>query len=447
MEEEHHEVVDFEHFVHEDEADVNEDELDDVHADEPYDHEYSFTDMDSFYTKQIPEARSGHISACYEKFLLVWGGFNESQAHGHGYIPRNKLEMYNTETENWHSLEQKYDPPHTPPGLSGACAILMGKSLYLYAGYCSYSYTELHKLDLKTMTWQLITPNGQVPAPRDKAAGFCHEERLFFFGGFGPPIREPMGMWLYEHGTFVMDEDTLQNRESRGWNNQLLVFDPKNNTWSNPRYQGEPPSPRAAHAMTKIGDKVWLFGGRHCDTRTDELHCLDLSKKSWSGRTPPRGRWPCGRTWHSLTAISHRYLFLYGGYSQDRTPLSDAWILDTHTLLWTEIDIPDNHPRLWHTALLSNNQEVLIFGGCQGDILNHEQDCGHTNEILVYWHQPPSLLRLCIKYAEEKFRNNLPLYWDELPHNLVTLLKRRRDNYAKNCVFGKRTVLNAAVTA
>lgn len=33
---------------------------------------------------------------------------------------------------------------------------------------------------------------------------------------------------------------------------------------------------------------------------------------------------PCGRSWHTFSAVSDTMIFLYGGFSQDETPLSKS---------------------------------------------------------------------------------------------------------------------------
>ena len=47
--------------------------------------------------------------------------------------------------------------------------------------------------------------------------------------------------------------------------------------------QGPIPSPRAAHAAVRFGKTVYMFGGRHGDTRMNDLHKLDLHTLTWSG--------------------------------------------------------------------------------------------------------------------------------------------------------------------
>ena len=74
---------------------------------------------------------------------------------------------------------------------------------------------------------------------------------------------------------------------SRGWNNQLVSYCPKTNSWEWPKTKGDRPCPRAAHKADISGDTVYLFGGRCENTRLDDLHCLHMKTMIWSGRSEP----------------------------------------------------------------------------------------------------------------------------------------------------------------
>ena len=70
-------------------------------------------------------------------------------------------------------------------------------------------------------------------------------------------------------------------------------------------------------------------------------------------------------------------LFSISNFIKDFTSIishdtGDGWILDTKTLSWCNLDhLSQDCPRLWHTANLTPEGEVIIFGGCCNNILDY----------------------------------------------------------------------------
>ena len=51
----------------------------------------------------------------------------------------------------------------------------------------------------------------------------------------------------------------------------------------------------------------------------------------------------------------------------------DIWMLDVSSLEWTTFRSTKHIlPRLWHTASFTEEQDLVIFGGCSNDILSSE---------------------------------------------------------------------------
>lgn len=112
-------------------------------------------------------------------------------------------------------------------------------------------------------------------------------------------------------------------------------------------------------------------------------------------RIPINGENPKHRSWHTLTPIADDTLFLFGGLSADNIPLSDGWIHNVITNCWKQLThLPKTKPRLWHTACLGKENEIMVFGGSKDDLLS--LDTGHCNDLLIFQTQPYSLLRLCL---------------------------------------------------
>ena len=51
----------------------------------------------------------------------------------------------------------------------------------------------------------------------------------------------------------------------------------------------------------------------------------------------------------------------------------DAWQLNTDILQWSQITVPNDCPRLWHTCVCTKDKEILVFGGCCSNILDVQE--------------------------------------------------------------------------
>ncbi|KAI8072985.1 hypothetical protein BC940DRAFT_126831 [Gongronella butleri] len=85
---------------------------------------------------------------------------------------------------------------------------------------------------------------------------------------------------------------------------------------------------------------------------------------------------PTARYWHTATELPGHKVFMYGGAFQGVAVRDYAYILDTNTLLWSQVQFPqvnDNScskpgakcggPRFGHSAILVNNELLYIMFG------------------------------------------------------------------------------------
>ncbi|XP_053402177.1 kelch domain-containing protein 2-like isoform X3 [Mercenaria mercenaria] len=329
-----------------------------------------------------------------------------------------------------------------PPGTSGASAILLAGKMYIFGGHTEDGNTNtLYCLDLQKLTWKCLIPDSELlPSPRDKFAAWSYNNKLYYFGGFGVNIRT--GDYLNENGKFVPDTrftNMMPQDRDREWNNQLLVYDIDTNKWSNPKCQGQVPLPRAAHTAVRLKNLVYIFGGRHGNTRMNDLHSLELETLTWSGELYVEGACPCGRSWHTFTAVSDEVVFLYGGYSTSGVPLCDAWQLNVRHRQWSQITVPPNRPRLWHTSCCTSEGEILVFGGCENDIFQFDEPNKHANEVLVFQLQPYRLQRQCLQTVYKHYTSDK---WCILPKTLQDwLLKKKQLEIIKSKDNGQENVL------
>ncbi|XP_060125522.1 kelch domain-containing protein 1 isoform X1 [Zootoca vivipara] len=340
----------------------------------------------------VAEERSGHCAVVDGGYLYVWGGY-VSIEENEVYLPNDELWIYEIDSGLWsmHLMEGEL-----PPSMSGSCGASVNGKLYIFGGYDDKGYSNrLYYVNLRTRNgtylWKKITDfKGQPPTPRDKLACWVYKDRLIYFGGYGCRKQSELSDCFDVHDAYWGE------RIFWGWHNDVHVFDTTTQTWYQPKIKnGVPPQPRAAHSCTVLGNKGYVFGGRVLQKRMNDLHSLNLDTWVWSGEICTNGEKPGGRSWHTLTSVTDSKLFLFGGLSSDNVPLSDGWIYDVARNKWQQLTyLPKSIPRLWHTACLGKEGEVMVFGGSKDDL--HFMDTGHCSDLLIFQTQPYSLLRLSL---------------------------------------------------
>ncbi|XP_058254845.1 kelch domain-containing protein 1 isoform X2 [Hemibagrus wyckioides] len=366
----------------------------------------------------LARERSGHTAVVSENTLFVWGGY-VSVADLEVFLPNNEIWLYDLDIGLWKKCDMSGD---VPPSMSGTCGCNLKGIMYIFGGCSDDGQTNEHysvNLHNGKYAWKKLRYcAGLQPSPRDKLSCWVHKGRIIYFGGYGHKLRSE----IRNHGTFVVDEASWAEDILWGWNSEVHVFDPGSKCWTEPQTFGHAPAPRAAHASATIGNKGYVCGGRIMETRKCDLHCLDLNTWMWS-EIVPTSTLPLGRSWHTLNAVSDTTLFLFGGLSVDCRPMSDGWLFDLKTNEWAEIKHPNmDKPRLWHTACVGGNSDVIVFGGSHDYILL--VDSGHCNDILVFQTQPYSLIRLCedfIASSAKMFQTQLA----GLPPKLIYSMQKR----------------------
>nr|XP_008120194.1 PREDICTED: kelch domain-containing protein 2 [Anolis carolinensis] len=283
-----------------------------------------------------PAERSGHVAVTDGQCMFVWGGYKNAQVRGFYdfYLPRDEIWIYNMETGRWTKHRTSGD---VPPSMSGSCAVCMDRVLYLFGGHHAHGNTnKFYMLNSRSndevLQWVRVECQGVPPSSKDKLGVWAYKNKLVFFGGYG---YYPEGEQI---GTFEFDETSFWNSGlPRGWNDHVHVLDTETYTWSQPVTTGKSPSPRAAHACATVGNRGYVFGGRYRESRMNDLYYLNLEKWEWH-EIITQGACPLGRSWHSLTPVSSDHLFLFGGFTTDKQPLSDAWIYCISKNEWIQFE-------------------------------------------------------------------------------------------------------------
>ncbi|KPM07121.1 kelch domain-containing protein [Sarcoptes scabiei] len=318
---------------------------------------------------------------------------------------------------------------------SSACATIIENFLYLFGGFSEEgNLNTLNRLNLSTLKWSRLRPNGREPLPCDKNIGWEFDGNFYLFGGYGPVPR----IWSEDFPFQFIFDNSSHWHYVRGWNNQLVYYDREMNCWQWPNHHGDIPSARAACAAAKIGHLLYLFGGRVNQDRMNDMYVLNLRSYRWKQIQCNDLDYPIsGRSWHTLTQTSERFLILYGGFSHNNQPLNDCWLFDIQTNVWREIILPTRKPRFWHTATLSSFNEILILGGAIEELnvtfhrnpkynVSFEEKKNHifAKNIFTIQLEPKSLFRQCLNVIA----NSLPLtenLINSLPRCLIEIVLKR----------------------
>uniref|UniRef100_A0A667ZE71 Kelch domain containing 1 n=1 Tax=Myripristis murdjan TaxID=586833 RepID=A0A667ZE71_9TELE len=277
--------------------------------------------MDSAFERHCSELvareRSGHTALLLDQLLYVWGGY-VSIADDEVFLPNDEVWVYDLERGVWEVFRMTGE---VPPSMSGTCGCSLNGHMYIFGGCDDDGQTnQIYCVNLSDgkYEWKKITHDGgSPPSPRDKLSCWVHNGSKIVFIA---PLKRSLHCFQVEDVFW-------------GWNNEVHMFDPTQASWSEPIHaQGRAPAPRAAHASATLGNKGYVCGGRVMETRTSDIHCLDLDSWTWS-EIVPASAIPVGRSWHTLTAVSDSALFLFGGLSSAPRRLQCA-------STWTHVDPP-----------------------------------------------------------------------------------------------------------
>lgn len=139
---------------------------------------------------------------------------------------------------------------------------------------------------------------------------------------------------------------------------------------------GPAPPRLSAHTATRLGDTVWVIGGRRHGAWVSPVN--DGASRSigvWKlhlSESPPRwervecqGSGPGQRWGHSSCHIGDDKIFVFGGFDH-QCNFGDGYVLDTRSLEWkpSKFNGDTVHYRAYHSALCVSGTHVVLFGGC-----------------------------------------------------------------------------------
>ncbi|NUM34338.1 MAG: hypothetical protein HUU50_07330 [Candidatus Brocadiae bacterium] len=108
--------------------------------------------------------------------------------------------------------------------------------------------------------------------------------------------------------------------------------------WETQTPTGDIPSARYGHSVVKIGDNIYIFGGRNSTTLFQDLYVYKINENDFDLLSPESGNeLPPKRFGHAAVLYSGRiYIFGGMGESSTLTEMNDIWYYNPSTNLWTK---------------------------------------------------------------------------------------------------------------
>nr|XP_057924766.1 kelch repeat-containing protein isoform X2 [Doryrhamphus excisus] len=253
-----------------------------------------------------------------------------------------------TEDMSWMAAETLAQGP-TPESRIGHSSVYDpdSKRIFVFGGSKNKKwFNDVHILDTQSWKWTMVEAQGKVPPLAYHSCSMFRGE-LFVLGGVFP----------------------RPNPEPDGCSDSLYIFDPQLSIWYQPIVIGDTPSPRSGHSACVMQEgRIYIFGGWDTPVCYNDMFVLDLGLMEFS-TVQTSGKAPSPRCWHGSAVLSNTKFLIYGGYNGNNA-LSDAFVFDTDTNIWTEVTLPQlSVARAGHSFITmemdqaSGSKTLLVFGG------------------------------------------------------------------------------------
>jgi len=197
----------------------------------------------------------------------------------------------------WHQVDTTTRKGLKPPGsISHHSSVIHNRKMYLFGGNtrCAEEEHDIYFLNLDTLQWNTLKPNGIKVSCRDEHTSVLHGDKMYVFGGF----------------------DRGERR------NTIVAFDFKSESWGEVEATGKMPPPRAGHSACVYNGKMYVFGGKDEDNmKLRDLWSFDLEARVWAQLAScPNEIEP--RSGHSACVFDH-HMIIFAGIHEITKELDD----------------------------------------------------------------------------------------------------------------------------
>lgn len=145
--------------------------------------------------------------------------------------------------------------------------------LLVYGGYDGDDFlTDMWLLHtISPETGELEYRWERIPEPKPRSVPARNGNGIVMHKPFWPPARSGHAAEVYDNLVIVMG-----GRHKNGRFSDVVVFNLDTLTWHEFKPAGASFKPRKTHAVGRVGNRLWLFGGHNGDFWMGDLHMLDL---------------------------------------------------------------------------------------------------------------------------------------------------------------------------
>jgi len=146
-------------------------------------------------------------------------------------------------------------------------------------------------------------------SPKDSLQIFDTNSSTFVSINLGDPPQPRSAMavltWIEGNSIVYFGGQYISSAKPGDSYNDVLILDTERLVIEQPELSGIPPPPRGWAVAELIGNKMWIFGGGRLSPAWtqaylyNDVHVLDLESKSWS-QPNITGEPPCPRAGHAL---------------------------------------------------------------------------------------------------------------------------------------------------
>lgn len=285
------------------------------------------------------------------------------------YTALNRTDFDMSVIDNWCEIRCS----NAPKRRSNHISFIYDESLYIFGGMDinEGKMNDLYSLPLTSgfdnPKWKIVETVGIIPEALCYHSGVVYDVNLYVFGG--------------------------ENRKGEA-TNDLYILNIKEKKWEK-RLFSEKEIPNLMGHTANFSNKIIsiiIFGGFSHGKYLNNIHYFDIAKNEWSFENyDGKANLPRGRIGHTSTLVNDKFLYVFGGQTNDGLYLNDLWKFNLEDHTWEEIIVKSEIPkaRSGHSAVYNDSTNcIYYFGGKTGNIQEVNElwklDINKHNFILLH---------------------------------------------------------------